>query len=76
MILLFYRIYRHIIGKEKYFLFILILDKKKSIESEIEYLNCSVLYPYNMKALISDTLDYIQILYDREIVYEIEDHFI
>lgn len=75
VIFLITKLYRHYHGKEKNTLFAHILTKKKALDLELEYLNNSVLFPYNMKALLSDTLDYIQVFYDKGIIYEIDDHF-
>jgi hypothetical protein len=68
------RIYKKLHAREKYLFFVHIFNKKRSIEIEIEYFNNSILHPYNMKAILSDTLDYIQVFYDKSIVYEIDYH--
>jgi hypothetical protein len=52
-----------------------ILKHKTQIESEIENWNDKVLYGSNMKAILADTFDYIQVFHNRSYVYIIDDNF-
>lgn len=62
-------------NKEKFLFFIHLHGKREELEKEIENWNERVFNPYNMNLMLSETLDYVQVFYDREIVYEIDDLF-
>lgn len=61
-------------SKEKIVLFTYLLTRRGDIEKELEVWNESTFYPYNMKLVLSETLDYVGVFYDKEIQYEIEEH--
>lgn len=63
-------------NKENFLFFIHLHRKREELEKEIENWNERVFNPYNMNLILSETLDYVQVFYDREIVYEIDDLFI
>jgi hypothetical protein len=66
---------RVFLNKEKIVFFTHLHGKREELQKEIEYWNEKVFNPYNMNLMLSETLDYVQVFYDREIVYEIDDLF-
>ena len=62
-------------AKEKILLFTYLLSRKGDLETELEYWNTSVFNPYSMKCVLAETFDYVGVFYDREIDYEIDEHF-
>jgi hypothetical protein len=74
-IVVFYKIFMIYRGKQKMIYFIHMLNKKSELEKEIEYWNETVYGRYNMRAFLGETLDYVGVFYDKDIVYEIDDHF-
>lgn len=69
------KIYKFYSYKKKLIIFTHMLNKKTALENEIDKWNTNVFYAQNMKVQLADTFDYIQVFYDRYIVYEIDDHF-
>ena len=69
-----FKILRHFKLKQLFEIFKYMLNKRNEIRIEIEYFNNTVLFPFDMKAVLSQTFDYIQILYDMNTNYEMEKH--
>jgi hypothetical protein len=74
-IIVFYKVFMIYRGKQKIIYFIHMLNKKLELEKEIEYWNQTLFGRYNMKAFLAETFDYIGVFYDKDMVYEIDDHF-
>jgi hypothetical protein len=49
-------------------------SRKKKLENDIEFHNSKCFYEQNMKAVVADTCDYIQVLYNKNYTYLIEGH--
>ncbi len=75
LITIFYKVLVTFQGRQKLVLFKHMLDRRRDLEKEIEYWNQTVFERYNMRAFLGDTFDYVGVFYDKDIVYEIDDHF-
>jgi hypothetical protein len=69
-----FKILKRIKLNETFLIFTFMLNKRNEIRLEIEYWNNTVFHPYNMKAQLAETFDYIQIFYDKNVKYEMERH--
>jgi hypothetical protein len=58
----------------KFIIFKHILKKAETLEKELENWNNTYFYEKNMKAIIAETYDYIQIFYHKSFVYEFQEH--
>ena len=75
IVYILYRLLCSYQAKEKILLFNYLLSRRRDLEIELEYMNTSVFNPYSMKCVLAETLDYVGVFYDREIEYEIDEHF-
>jgi len=69
-----FKILKHFKLKQLFEIFKYMLNKRNEIRIEIEYFNNTVLFPLDMKAVLSQTFDYIQIMYDMNTNYEMQRH--